>query len=62
MRKPIGIVAIALVAIGAVWAWTLTQSGANARHKVAGAAMGGINILDLTTKAGVMPVQSFDAH
>jgi hypothetical protein len=40
----------------------LSNNGANARNKMSGAAQHGINILDLTMKAGAMPMQSFDAH
>jgi hypothetical protein len=61
MRKPISLVAIAVVVVGVMWAWTLTQSGASARHKVAGASVG-INILDLMKKARPMPSESFPAY
>ena len=59
MRKSIGIVAFALVAAAAVWSWTLSHSGANARFTLSGA---GVNTLDLTMKAKNLPTQQFDAH
>jgi hypothetical protein len=60
MRHSIGIAVIALVAVSATLAWTLAQSGANAHDKLSGATPG-INTLDVTAKASVMPVQAFDA-
>ena len=38
------------------------NSGANARYTLSGASEQGINVLDLTMKAGMLPSQSFDAH
>ena len=61
MRKSIGIAVVAIVAVAAVWTWTLTNSGASARNKIFGAPQG-IDTLDLTKKAGMMPSQQFDAH
>ena len=62
MRKSISIAVVAVVAVAAVWTWTLSNSGASARNKMSGALQNGINTLDLTMKAGVMPSQQFDAH
>jgi hypothetical protein len=62
MRKSISIAVVAVVAVAAVWTWTLTHSGASARNKISGAVQQGINTLDLTMKAGMMPSQKFDAH
>jgi hypothetical protein len=61
MRNSIGIAVVALVALAGLWAWTLTQSGANA-HKVRGAVTSGIDTFELTVKAAPMPTQQFDAH
>jgi len=61
MRHSIGIAVIALVAVSATWAWTLTQSGANTQSKLSDAASLGINTLDVTMKAAAMPTQQFDA-
>jgi len=61
MRKSITIAVLAFVA-GAASTWTLSNSGANARYTLSGASEHGINVLDLTMKAGAMPSQSFDAH
>ncbi len=61
MRKSITIALVAFVA-GAASTWTLSQSGANARYTLSGAAERGIDTLDLTRKAGPMPSQQFDAH
>jgi hypothetical protein len=61
MRHSIGIAAVALVAVSAIWAWTLTQSGANTQNKLSGATTLGIDTLDVTAKASAMPVQAFDA-
>lgn len=62
MRKSITIAVLAFVA-GAASTWTLSNSGANARYTLSGAAeSGGINTLELTMKAGAMPSQQFDAH
>lgn len=62
MRKSITIAAAAFVA-GAVSAWTLSNTDAVARNKVAGAGMmQTIDTLALTLAAGHMPAQQFDAH
>jgi len=61
MRKSITIAILAFVA-GAASTWTLSNSGANARYQLAGAAERGIDTLDLTKKAGMLPSQAFDAH
>ena len=61
MRKSLGIVALAVVAVAAIWAWTLSQSGANARYRLSGASAG-VNTLELTMKAKDLPTQQFDAH
>ena len=61
MHKSIAIAVVAIVAAAAISTWTLTDSGANARNKIFGAHQG-IDTLDLTMKAGVMPSQQFDAH
>jgi hypothetical protein len=61
MRKSISIALVAFLA-GAASTWALGNSGASARYTVAGAAEQGINVLDLTLKAGAMPSQSFAAH
>jgi hypothetical protein len=60
MRKSIIIAVLAFVA-GAASTWTLSNTDANARNKVAGASQG-IDVLSLTMKAGAMPSQQFDAH
>ena len=60
MRKSIMIAILAFVA-GAASAWTLSNSDAIARNKVAGASQG-MDILGLTMKAGMLPSQQFDAH
>src|SRR5437763_1558158 len=61
MRKSITIAIVAFVA-GAASIWTLSNSGVNARYKLAGAVEHGINMLDLTMKAGAMLSQQFDSH
>ena len=61
MRKSITIAIVAFVA-GAASTWTLSNSDAIARNKISGAVQHGINTLDLTMKAGMMPSQQFDAH
>jgi hypothetical protein len=61
MRKPVNILSLMAIAVAAVAVWTFTQSRA-VSQKFAGASAAGINILDLTMKAGAMPSQSFDAH
>jgi len=58
MRHPIGIVAVTAVAIAGLWAWTITNSGANARLS---AVPHSISTADLTIKASAMPTQHFDA-
>jgi len=60
MRKSIIIAVLAFVA-GAASAWTLSNTDASARNKVAGASHG-MDILGLTVKAGMLPSQQFDAH
>ena len=60
MRKSITIAVVAFVA-GAASTWTLSNSDAIARNKVAGAPQT-IDTLELTMKAGLMPSQRFDAH
>jgi hypothetical protein len=60
MRHSIGIAVVALVAVSATLAWTLTQSGAKTQSKLSGATLG-INTLDVTAKALAMPMQAFDA-
>ncbi len=60
MRKSILIAFVAFVA-GAASTWTLSNTDAIARNKIAGAPQG-MSILDLTMKAGAMPSQQFDAH
>jgi hypothetical protein len=61
MRKSIIIAVLAFVA-GAASAWTLSNSDANARYQLSGAAERGIDTLGLTMKAGMLPSQQFDAH
>jgi hypothetical protein len=61
MRHSIGIAVIALVAVSATLAWTLTQSGANTQNKLSGTTTLGINTLAVTMQASAMPVQIFDA-
>jgi hypothetical protein len=60
MRHSIGIAVVALIAVSATLAWTLTQSGAKTQGKLPGTTLG-INTLDVTTKAAAMPIQAFDA-
>ena len=60
MRKSILIAFVAFVA-GAASTWTLSNTDAIARNKIAGASQG-MNTFDLTMKAGAMPSQQFDAH
>jgi hypothetical protein len=60
MRKSITIAVVAFLA-GAASTWTLSNTDANARNKVAGVAQT-IDTLELTMKAGAMPSQQFDAH
>lgn len=61
MRKSIFIALVAFVA-GAASTWTLSNTDAVARNKIAGVGVHGMNTLDLTMKAGAMPSQQFDAH
>ena len=60
MRHWIGIAVVALVAVSATLAWTLTQSGAKPQGTLPGATLG-INTLAMTMQASTMPVQAFDA-
>ncbi len=60
MRHSIGIAVIALVAVSATLAWTLTQRGANTQNRLPGTALG-INTLAVTMQASTMPMQQFDA-
>ena len=57
MRRSIGIAALAIVAVAGLWAWTITNSGANARVTNGQ----GISTAELTMQAGAMPTQQFDA-
>ena len=57
MRSSIGIAALTVVAIAGLWAWTMTQGGANARVTNSH----GISTAELTMQAGAMPTQHFDA-
>jgi hypothetical protein len=59
MRQSIGIAAITVVAVAGLWAWTITNSGANAQNKRVAHT---ISTLELTMQAGAMPSQQFDAH
>ena len=54
MRHSIG---IAAVAVAGLWAWTISNSGANARVT----ASHSISTAELTMKASAMPTQHFDA-
>jgi hypothetical protein len=57
MRHSIGIAALAAVAVAGLWAWTVSNSGANARVT----ASHSISTAELTMKASAMPTQHFDA-
>jgi hypothetical protein len=57
MRKSIGIAAVAMLAVAGLWAWTMTNSGANARVT----NTHGISTAELTMQAAAMPTQQFDA-
>ena len=57
MRQSIGIAAVIAVAVAGLWAWTVSNSGANARVM----ASHGISTADLTMKASAMPTQHLDA-
>jgi hypothetical protein len=59
MRKSISIAIVAAVAGAALWTWTLSNSGANARNKFSPAQ--GIDTLELTKQAKDLPLQQFDA-
>ena len=59
MRKSITIAVVAFVA-GAVSTWTFNHGGANAGDKVIGLVQT-IDTTALTTQAGDMPTQQFDA-
>ena len=61
MRKTITIAVVAFLA-GAASTWAVGNSGASARYQLSGAPQLGVNTLDLTMKAGLMPSQAFDAH
>jgi hypothetical protein len=61
MRKPMNILSVVVVAVAAAGIWTLTQSRA-VSDKFVTASAAGINVLDLTMKAGALPAQHFDAH
>ena len=61
MRKPMNILSLVVIAVGAVAVWALSQSRA-VSDKFVTASAAGINVLDLTMKAGAMPAQRFDAH
>jgi hypothetical protein len=61
MRKHMNILSLIVIAAAAAAVWTLTQSRA-VSQKFAGASAAGINVLDLTMKAGALPAQRFDAH
>jgi hypothetical protein len=60
MRQIIGIAAVIAVAMAGLWAWTVSNSGANAQSKLALAQ--GIDTVALTMAAPAMPSQQFDAH
>ena len=57
MRQSIGIAAVIAVAVAGLWAWTVSNSGANARVT----ASNSISTAELTMKASAMPTQHFDA-
>ena len=57
MRQSIGIAAVIAVTVAGLWAWTVSNSGANARVTAAH----GISTAELTTQAPAMPTQHFDA-
>jgi hypothetical protein len=61
MRKSFVIAVLAFVA-GAASTWAMGTGGTNARYTLSSAGEHGINVLDLTMKAGMMPSQSYDAH
>jgi len=62
MSKRINIALIGLIALGGLWAWTVSHQRADARSRLSSIGRIQINTLDLTAKADVMPAQSFDAH
>jgi hypothetical protein len=57
MRQSIGIAAVIAIGVAGLWAWTVSNRGANARvttvHHIGSA--------ELTMKASAMPTQHFDA-
>ena len=57
MRQSIGIAAVIAVAVAGLWAWTVSNSGANARVT----SSHGISTAELTMQAPAMPTQHFDA-
>ena len=57
MRQSIGIAAVIAIAVAGLWAWTVSNSGANARVT----ASNSISTAELTMKASAMPTQHFDA-
>jgi hypothetical protein len=61
MRKSIAIAVVAFLA-GAASTWALGNTGTGARYPLSSAAKSGIDVLELTMKAGAMPSQAFDAH
>jgi hypothetical protein len=60
MRHPISIAVLALVAVSATLAWTLTKSGANAQDRLS-VTSPAISTLAMTMQAAAMPTQQFDA-
>ena len=60
MRKSITIAVVAFLA-GAASSWAVGGNSGSARYALS-SADSGINVLDLTMKAGAMPSQAFDAH
>ena len=61
MRKSITIAVVAFLA-GAASSWAVGGNSGSARYALSSADASGINVLDLTMKAGAMPSQQFDAH
>jgi hypothetical protein len=57
MRQSIGIAAVIAIAVAGLWAWTVSNSGANARVTT----VHHISTAELTMKASAMPTQHFDA-
>ncbi len=60
MRRSITIAVVAFVA-GAASAWTMSNTGAIARDKIAGVTQT-IDTLAITRAAATMPSQQFDSH